>query len=391
MKTIPLFLLSALCCSQTYAHSLPNHPIKTYECDECDKLSHTTLHTNWSVTGMPLINRVKQNHKSYSYNQLITAKQLHHGVALSTRAPGAVVRITPLQKKSIPELELKTPQNQQMSIKDASALYAQDGALDGTFLTTDHQSMMQIKPELGFGTFIITSKNNKPSDADTYLINVFDKFSLLYLQIEPHSLQYQYGDQFTAIISLKDNDNNYSLDEITAKLISSDDQVIPLKLTQIKRNQFQASATLLSDLNTQGDNWYIEAEVFRELEDGIVRRTARTAFSYSVPSASLLTIKKIASNPLTFSATVEVATASRYALQSILFHKNTSGTEVPIETSQSAQWLEPGKQTIQFSFDNSKHLADDTLSVGYLHLTDYGQLKTVYQYNQPINLSQLMD
>lgn len=70
---------------------------------------------------------------------------------------------------------------------------------------------------------------------------------------------------------------------------------------------------------------------------------------------------------------------------------NCPGKTVPIETSQSAQWLEPGIQTIKFSFDNSKQLEEDTLSVGYLHLTDYGQLKKVYQYNQPIQLSELMD
>ncbi|MBA3935685.1 DUF4785 family protein, partial [Shigella sonnei] len=29
--------------------------------------------------------------------------------------------------------------------------------------------------------------------------------------------------------------------------------------------------------------------------------------------------------------------------------------------------------------------------LGYLRLIDYGQLKTVYQYNQPVKLSQLVD
>ena len=33
---------------------------------------------------------------------------------------------------------------------------------------------------------------------------------------------------------------------------------------------------------------------------------------------------------------------------------------IPIETSQKAQWLEPGKQIIKFTFDNSNQLADDS-------------------------------
>lgn len=391
MKTTQLFILSALCFTQVHAYTLPQHPTKTYECDECDKLSHDTLHTNWSLPGTPFLDTADKDHKSYSYNQMVTAEQLHQGIKLSTRAPGAVVRITPLEKKAIPELELATPQNQLLSLKDASALYAQDEALGESLLTTEHQAMMQIKPELGFGTFTLKSKKTSANDANSYLLHVFDKYSLLYLQVEPHSLHYQYGDQFTATISLKDNDNDYALNEVNAALISADDQIVPLKLTRIKRNQFEASTTLLSELNTHGDNWYIEAEVLSEQDDGIVRRTARTAFSYSIPSASLLSIKKISSNPLTFAATIEVATASRYALQSVLFHKKSAGEPIPVETSQNAQWLAPGKQTIKFSFDNSKRLADDTLSVGYLHLTDYGQLKTVYQYDQPIKLSQFMD
>ncbi|MGC1182105.1 DUF4785 domain-containing protein [Legionella sp.] len=391
MKTLYFFLLSIFCVVDANAYTLPQHPTKTYECNECNKLSHENLHANWRMTTLPLGSNISKDYKSYSYNQVITAKQLHQGITLFTRAPGAVVRITPLQKKTIPELELTTPKNQLMSLKDASALYSQDGALEQSFLTAERQTIMQIKPELGFGTFILKSKNIPVSEASNYLIHVFDKFSLIYLHVEPHSLHYQYGEKFTATICLKDNDNSYSLDEVSAALIGTEEQIIPLKLTKIKRNQFEASTTLTSELNSRGDNWYIEAEVISQQKDGLIWRSARTAFSYSIPSASLVDITKIASQPLTFTTTINVATASRYALQTVLFYKNDGGELVPVETSQSSQWLEPGKQTIIFSFDNSQHLEDDRLSVGYLYLTDYGQLKTVYQYNQPIKLSQFMD
>jgi hypothetical protein len=391
MKTIPLFLLSALCFSQAQAYDLPEHTTQSYYCDECDKLSHATLHAHWNIKDIPLRQSMSNEQKSYSYNQIVSAEQLQQGVALYTRAPGAVVRITPLEGKTIPELEFRTAQNQIMALKEASALYAKDESLGQSLLTTEHQTMMQIKPELGFGTFVIKSKNQNIHHATDYLINVFDKFSLLYLKIEPQSLQYQYGEQFNAIISLKDNDYSYDVDELNATLISPNDELIPLKITKIKRNQFQANAKLSSLLNTHGDNWHIQAEVFSLQDDAVVQRTARTAFSYSVPSASLVNIKRVSFKPLTFTATVTVATASRYALQSVLFYNNKKGEKIPVQTSQSSQWLEQGKQTIQFSFDNSRHLEDDTLSVGYLHLTDYGQLKTVYQYNQPIKLSRLMD
>lgn len=386
-------LMSLFCFTQVNAYILPQHPIKSYDCDICDTLSHENLQDRWKTTAEPLNKADSNIQKSYSYNQRVTAKQLEQGVTLPIHSPGAVVRIIPLQNKPIPALELKNTSSQFISLKDASSLYSQDEAVDESLRVGSHQTMLQIKPELGSGNFIIKSKKTKSqNEANAFLINVFEKYSLLYLQIKPSSLQYQYGDQFDATITLKDNENSYSIDEINASLIGPHDQSIPLKIKEIKHNQFQASAMLLSDVNTRGDNWYIEVEVISVLEENSpTYRIGRAAFSYSVPSASLISIKKTSSKPLTLTATIDVATASRYTLQSVLYKKNAKGENIPLETAQSAQWLEPGKQTIKFSFDNSAQLAEDQLSVGYLHLTDYGQMKPVYQYDLPIKLSQLLD
>ncbi|PWY55916.1 DUF4785 domain-containing protein [Legionella qingyii] len=393
MRTTLTFL-SLFCCAQVNAFTLPQNPVKSYDCEICDTLSHDNLQDHWSIAATSLNKRKSNIQKSYSYEQSVTAAQLQKGVILPIQAPEAVIRIIPLQKnKSIPELELKSASGNFMSLKEASSLYSQDEAIDESLRIGSHQAMLQIKPELGAGNFIIKSNTtDSANEADNYLIYVFEKYSLIYLQIEPSALQYQYGDQFNALITLKDNITSYPADDINASLIGPDNQTIPLKLKKVKRNQFQASALLSSDESAPGVNWYIDVDVLCELSDNsLIHRTGRAAFSYAIPSASLVSIKKISSAPLTLAATVEVATASRYALQSVLYKKNSKGENIPIETAQSAQWLEPGKQIIKFSFDNSAHLAEDLLSVGYLHLTDYGQLKPVYQYDQPIKLSQLLD
>lgn len=388
-----LALLSLFCFAPANAYKLPQHPIKSYDCEICDSLSHEHLQDRWKTTEISLNNTKRNTQKSYSYNKQVTAQQLEQGVILPIHAPGAVVRITPLEDTAIPELELKSATNPFMSLKDASSLYSQDEAIDASLKIGTHQAILQIKPELGIGNFIIKSKKtNSQKQSSNYLIHVFEKNSSLYLQIEPAALQYQYGDQFNATITLKDNDNSFPLDDINALLIGPNDQSIPLKLNEIKRNQYEASAFLLSDVNTRGDNWYIQVDVTSELEENNpIHRTGRAAFSYSIPSAGLVSIKKISSKPLTFAVTADVATASRYALQSILYKKNAAGKNIPVETAQSARWMEPGRQIINFSFDNSDQLAEDQLSVGYLHLTDYGQLKPVYQHDVPIKLSQLLD
>lgn len=391
MKTTHLVLMSAFYCLQIHAVTLPVQPTKSYECDTCDNLSHETLEDKWSISNKPLDQKSSNLQKSYGYKEQVTLKQLQEGVVISTLAPGAIVRITPLQKKSIPQLILKTPTNKLLDLKEASSLFTQDEELADTLFAANHQTMLQIKPELGSGKFIIKSKIIEANNSDTYLINVFDKYSSAFIEIQSDSTHYQYGDKFTATITLMDDEEDYSIDDIDVSLVGPKGQEEPVKLTQINYNTFEASTTLDSELNTHGENWYIEAEVLSEFKHSLVKRNGHTAFSYSVPSASVLSLKKLSSKQLTFVATLDIATASRYALQSVLFHKNDKGKIVPVETAQKAQWMKPGKHLIQFTFDNSGQLSDDSLYLGYLRLIDYGQLKTVYQYDHPIKLTHLVE
>ncbi|HAT8591746.1 TPA: DUF4785 family protein [Legionella pneumophila] len=392
MKTAHLIWISAFCIAQAHAFTLPRQPTKSYECENCSQLSHENLHDKWEITNEPLNNNISNVRRSYGYKERISLEQLQRGVIISTLAPGAVVRITPLQNKSIPELLIKTPKNQLLPLKEASSLYNQDDEVGNNPLAiTKHQAMLQIKPELGYGKFILKSKDITNKNADTYMISVLDKFSITYLEVETDSLHYQYGDKLKATISLHNDITEYDVNDVDARLVGPKGQVISLNLTKLKSNVFEGTATLDSELNDRGENWYLETDVQTEYGQEIIRRSGHTAFSYSIPSASLMNVKKLSSKPLTFVVTVDVATASRYALQSVLFQKNGKGEARPIQTSQRAQWLEPGKHVLQFTFDNHNQLSDDNLYLGYLRLIDYGQLKTVYQYNQPVKLSQLVD
>ncbi|MBL7479794.1 DUF4785 domain-containing protein [Legionella bononiensis] len=391
MKTTQLVLISAFCFTQAHALTLPRQPVKSYECDVCSQLSHENLQDKWSISNEPLNRKINNSQKSYGYKERISLEQLRAGVLITTTAPGAVVRITPMQNKLIPQLKIKTPKNQLLSLQEASALFSQDEPFGDKTLSTKHQTMLQIKPELGFGTFILKSDEHSSNDADAYLINVYDKFSPTYLEVQTDSIHYQYGDKLTAKITLVDDYIDHDIYDINATLIGPGGQYVPLKLSKVKKNQFEATIVLNSENNDHGENWYLETNIQSEYGQELIRRSGHTAFSYSVPSASMLNVKKLSSKPLTFVATLDVATGSRYALQSVLYRKNGKGEVTPIETSQRAQWLEPGKQVIQFTFDNSNQLSDDSLYLGYLRLIDYGQLKTVYQYNQPIKLTQLVE
>ncbi|KTD83003.1 DUF4785 domain-containing protein [Legionella waltersii] len=391
MKILNLFWIAGFCISQAQAFTLPRQPTKSYECNHCSQLSRDNLQDKWEINTQSLNNDLSNAQKSYGYKELVNIEQFKKGIEVYTQSPGAVIRITPLQNKTIPQLLIKTPSNDTMSIKEASSLYSQDQELGDLIAANKHHTMLQIKPELGAGRFIIKTKEISPDNAQGYVISVLDKFSLTYLQVETDSIHYQYGDKVTATISLVNDVTVYDIDEVSARIVGPQNQSIPLKIRKVKPNVFEAQGLLNSESNDRGENWYLETDVESDNGQEIIRRSGHTAFSYSIPSASLISVKKLSSKPLTFVATIDVATASRYSLQSVLFQKTPKSSIRPIQTSQKAQWFEPGKHVIQFTFDNSHQLLDDNLYLGYLRLIDYGQLKTVYQFNPPIKLTQLVD
>ncbi len=391
MKTIGLILASALVTTSANAFNVPKHPTKPYDCTACVKLSHESLQDKWEISESQLNTKVSNLQRSYSYREFVSLKKLQNGVSITTTAPGAVVRIVPLDGNAIPALKLNTPDSKVLSLKEASTLYSEDEPFGDERFSSTHQNILQIKQELGAGRFLLKTDDAVGTQAKNYLISVYDKFSSSYLEVSTNAIHYQYGDILHASIALKDIIPDCSVDDIEAELIGPEGQSIPLSIKKVGVKQFDGRVKLNSEFNDRGENWYVEVSVNAKVGDHILKRSAHAAFSYTVPSASLISVKKLSSKPLTFLAAVDVATASRYALQSVLYRKKGKNGMVPIETSQRAQWLEPGKQLIQFTFDNSRQFAEDTLYLGYFRLTDYGQMSVVYQFNQPLKLSQLVE
>lgn len=373
MKTTMILILSSLYLGNTFAYDLPPQTTKAYDCDTCATLSHDTLMDKWAIRSDDLYSPDSNAQTSLHYKTQVTMKQLRRGIPLWTDAAKAVIRISPLHQSTIPELFLITQDLKKFN-------------LDFGANAPSHQTIWQLKPELGRGKFILQSTDTQQKDDAQFIIHVFDKFSTTYLQVQTDKIHYQFGDTATAIISMKNNDTKYNIKDLSVNLLDPDGNTKTLDLNEIDDNKFQASFQMNSTSNNKGKAWYIEANAYSQLGQNIVKRNGHTAFSYSIPSASLLTVNMISHAPLMLTSKVDVATASRYSLQAVLYTKTDQGNLVPIEISHTSQWLEPGTQLMQFSFDNSQHLDEDRLYLGYIRLIDYGQLTSVYQYDQPIAL-----
>lgn len=61
-----------------------------------------------------------------------------------------------------------------------------------------------------------------------------------------------------------------------------------------------------------------------------------------------------------------------------------------MQTAQTAAWLTAGLHNLDFSFDSElKSNYKAPYYLGYIHLTDLGQLKQVFEFDTPIALTKL--
>lgn len=374
-----------------FAITLPTQSVVSYECTQCENLSHDDLNSSWATEDEPLNDNVLHQQTSRQYRIKATAQQLNEGIAIHTQAPGAVIHIAKANSTSqtIPSFYIKNSHGKQFNLAEASHLLSQNEALNNTALEGQLLAL-QFKQELGSGKFILGSNTRLSNDEGSFIIHVFDRNAPTYLSVETNKGRYHYGDKLTVTIHLSDDELNYPIDEITASLINPSGEITSISLEQIRDNLYQGHVDLMSDKNPQGENWYIDVVTSTLLGEQTIIRQAHTAFSYIIPSATIYKIKPIANKPLSFSAKVEVATGSRYALEAVLFGSDNQGKLHPITAVQSAAWLSPGKHALNFSFDSG--LKTDYKApyyLGYLHLIDFGQLKPVYEYNTPIELASL--
>ncbi|MDP1603922.1 MAG: DUF4785 family protein [Legionella sp.] len=389
MKSNYIVFLSALWVGHAAAMMLPGHELKSYECDTCESLSHSVLNTSWTIDSKPLGHDTLHHQDSVKYRQEVTLSELKQGVSIYTMAPGAVIRIVPLSrhiKAFTPEFNIKKGEVD-LPLKDASALWAQDEALQNSPFINEILAV-QLKPELGAGEFSLRVKNAGNNLNDRFMIHVLDKASNTALSLETDKAFYQYGDELVATLRLHDNATDYSLDTITISASTAAGETIPLVTEKVSPGVYKAHFKLDSEKNPHGKNWYVEAAVTATINEQMIRRHAHTAFSYAIPSAAITEIKAHESQPFSFTVNVNVATGSRYALQAVLFATGKKGKKEAIQSVQSAAWLAPGQSEMVISFppDVANHYKAPYY-LGSIQLIDYGQLKTVDTYNKPINIS----
>lgn len=395
--TITVTGIALLWSVSSHAFIISTQTAHPYECENCERLSHDTLATHWPIQVTQLGHTTQHQQISKKYSVNTTFKEIEKGLDLYTQAPGAVIRISSIPSTNKlnatpafkPTFYIKTKTMGSMPLNEASSLIATDNELNDSYFAKNTPAILQLKSELGAGKITLSATPTPGHEQDQFIVHVFDKEAKGALTVETNKAMYHYGDQLTTTITLGDSLSNYPLDSIKATLVNPEGETFPLTLKQNNDHSYSATTPLNIEKNSAGDNWYVEAETKATLDGSLINRQAHTAFTYAIPSAVISEINQASdAAPFTFTATVDVATASRYALEAVLFKTDSNGNKIPLEVSQSAAWLTPGHHEMSFSFSpDDKNTSSTTFYVGALQLIDYGQIKPVFGYNGfiPVN------
>lgn len=383
MKKLALTLLCLSQATLVQALPLPSHPITSYTCDNCASLSHETVSYFWAVKDQQYSHLANNARQSNRYHFRVSGRDLQQGVTIHTLARAAVISIRPIGKAPLPSLELgRDAQSLQPLVKQSQ----ENGLIPET---SDPIMVYQLAETTGKGAFILKSRDQQLTNQQAYLIQVYDKFSNIYMTLSTDKSRYELGDWVKTTLTMTDIDDNYPTTSIKAMLLSPQGETTPIELTRVKNKTWEGRTQLTTETNAQGKNWIVQAQISGWAGDEKVTRTGHTAFSYDLPSATFSAIHRDDQDKDAVNIEVKNATASRYGLQAVLFQKDDQGVLHPLYTSQTASWLEPGTHSLSLHFPQGVLDQQGNLYMGYLHLTDYGQVNTVDDYDKPIALRKL--
>lgn len=366
--------------------SLPlnaERPLIAYECPECKHLDKIETRYDWLIKPTPIKHEKPLQRRSKSYRIQADAQQLSQGITFTTQGNQAIIRVDGTDKHFLPtEWELITPSKQKLNIVDASKHLSNNQDFNSNPFFRHTQFAFQLKPELSHGQFILRSKTPLESKNSHFAIHVFDKYASTELNVQTDKINYFYGDKLTLDIGVIDDKISYPLIKITATLISPDGKKYPLSLDKLSHNHYQAHTQINSLINTAGENWYARIDTQSLAGEQIIYRHATTAFSYAIPSAN---ITSVSLNPdddesITYQATLNVSTESRYSVEGILYGHDDKHNLKPMMIAQSAAMLTPGTHQLTLKFNQEK-FEQSTLHQPYelkkLRVIDYGQFKQV--------------
>lgn len=313
----------------------------------------------------------------------LDAGQLRGGYSFQTTAPGALVRLSPMQQGKSRGLAL-SDLNLRINGEPVDAAQAVLNSADAQQMKAagvdfnEGTIVFQLAPEAGIGTVEVMAK----SAAGGYLLHVYEPDSPVTLSLGATRARLLAGDTLELSAKWLGASQVRMPASIGGLITAPDGYSKPIKLVRNKQGDYRASVVLPEDADGGLMLWEVHAFGVVQAKDGGVARDAKTSFSVSRPTARLGNQISLAkSRAMALGVEVEVGSVGRYELRGTLYGTDSSGALMPFAIAHSARWLEPGKASITLDFGE---LAAKAGMTGPFELRDL-------QLNDQARLGQLED
>lgn len=315
-----------------------------------------------------------------------TGGELAKGISLPLTAPGAVIRISPLDAQAkvriAPDrlsLAIVSPTEGERALDAGALAHLADGAaLKAAGMDVPEASLaFQLAESVPAGSLKL-GVGALPAD-EPMVVHVFEPRSPWSGQLTLPARDFFTGDTVSMGFGIGDGKSQLPIGSVQAVVTD------PTARRQFDVRLDPSSGTLVGelpkDLDVTGRNGLFEAHAFLETTtpDGlVVRRDLKIPFSVAPPLARLDgTVKAELNDGLVLDVGVETAAAGRYQLNGQVFGTRPDGTLAPIAQAQVAAPLAAGAGTLQLKVDRSILSAsglDAPFEVRGLELLDQGRM-----------------
>ncbi|MEM8772488.1 MAG: DUF4785 domain-containing protein [Pseudomonadota bacterium] len=321
---------------------------------------------------------------SRSYYQRVSGAELAKGVEIVTQAPGAVIRLTPVQSNgALPDktganlrtsdLLLSSGRSEPVSIERSGALVADQAALRASHPDLFENTIAFETPTaLGQGRLTLRSQQNLGA-GQVYMVHVFDRNSQREFLAESERQHYFESDGLVVRTSLSGASRKQRA-EATAVLLGPDGQRFALQATQ-NGGALEIAGKLPGKISVSpGELWRVAIR-YRETEgETPLYRDVELPIAVGLQSAQIRSVKA-AGNEL--SVNVRVKEAGRYEVRAWIFASRGKSEPEGAMLTYGAEWLEAGQRTMTVAPDFSALAAkgyEPPYQIRQLQLLDQSRL-----------------
>lgn len=272
--------------------------------------------------------------ESREYWQTVDAAELRRGVAISTTAPGALIRVSPAKGAAAVDPSsvrvLSAGRRVGLELRSGAAQLQAAG-----MPVSDGVAAVKLGRGAAAGRYAV----QVPQARGQYVVHVYEPESSVRLYAALGRDRVLAGGGSNISVTMGDGGRVLRGLQATGLLVAPSGKSWPIALHAGKDGVLRGKVPVPTQTGDTPGLW--EVQVFAG--NGRAQRDARTAMAVAQPTARLAGGVAFDAARLQFRLPVEVGSPGRYEVRGTLYATGRNGLLQPVAIAHSADWLEPGK------------------------------------------------